>query len=563
MEPEYFSSGTHAASSLRRMRALCERRQLTDVTLVAGGEEVPAHRVVLSAASDYFLAMFAGGMAEAATERVRLEGVDPDTMRALVDFCYTGKVELGEDSVERFLTAADVLQMPEVVVACCRFLSDRLSPANCVGVALFSEARGCEDLHREAHAYLLDNFTEVVAEREFLDLEERELEKLLRSPSINVASEEVAWAALLSWARHRSGTRGGRRFGRLLPAIKLPLLDTEVLREVLREPLVDGECCRLVAEALLCRLSPGDPSPGDPYPTRPRDSTVGGLFVLGGTDGTESSPKMEKYELRGDRWLPHDRMSSRRLQFGAAVVGRRLYAAGGRDGLKTLNLLECYDFDQGAWSARRSMFTHRHGLGMGVLGGQLYAVGGHDGWTFLNSVERWDPETNQWSYVAPMNTQRGTVAVALLDDRLYAVGGRDGSSCLPSVECFDPHRNRWELCAPMGARRGGAGAVALGRALYALGGHDAPLLNPGTSRFDAVERLDPREGRWGPVAPLSVGRDAVGVGVLGDRILAVGGYDGQRYLSIAEAYDPRMDRWTEIEPLSQGRAGMCTAVVKL
>ncbi|XP_054722867.1 kelch-like protein 5 [Uloborus diversus] len=383
MEPEYFSSGTHAASSLRRMRALCERRQLTDVTLVAGGEEVPAHRVVLSAASDYFLAMFAGGMAEAATERVRLEGVDPDILRALVDFCYTGKVELGEDSVERFLTAADVLQMPEVVVACCRFLSDRLSPANCVGVALFSEARGCADLHREAHAYLLlalfseargcadlhreahayllDNFTEVVAEREFLDLEERELEKLLRSPSINVASEEVAWAALLSWARHRPEKRRAA-FGRLLPAIKLPLLDTEVLREVLKEPMVDGECCRLVAEALLCRLSPGDPSQGDPYPTRPRDSTVGGLFVLGGTDGTESSPKMEKYELRGDRWLPHDRMSSRRLQFGAAVVGRRLYAAGGRDGLKTLNLLECYDFDQGAWSARRSMFTHRHGL---------------------------------------------------------------------------------------------------------------------------------------------------------------------------------------------------------
>lgn len=49
------------------------------------------------------------------------------------------------------------------------------------------------------------------------------------------------------------------------------------------------------------------------------------------------------------------------------------------------------------------------------------------------------------------------------------------------------------------------------------------------------------------VAPMSVPRDAVGVCVLGDRLMAVGGYDGQQYLTLVEAYDPHLNEW---EPVS-------------
>lgn len=49
------------------------------------------------------------------------------------------------------------------------------------------------------------------------------------------------------------------------------------------------------------------------------------------------------------------------------------------------------------------------------------------------------------------------------------------------------------------------------------------------------------------VAPMSVARDAVGVCVLGDKLMAVGGYDGQQYLTLVEAYDPHLNKW---EPVS-------------
>lgn len=48
------------------------------------------------------------------------------------------------------------------------------------------------------------------------------------------------------------------------------------------------------------------------------------------------------------------------------------------------------------------------------------------------------------------------------------------------------------------------------------------------------------------MSSLSVPRDAVGVCLLGDRLYAVGGYDGQTYLNTVESYDAQNNEWTEV-----------------
>ncbi|KAJ7411356.1 hypothetical protein WISP_102984 [Willisornis vidua] len=58
-------------------------------------------------------------------------------------------------------------------------------------------------------------------------------------------------------------------------------------------------------------------------------------------------------------------------------------------------------------------------------------------------------------------------------------------------------------------------------------------------------RYDPKTDTWTMVAPLSMPRDAVGVCLLGDKLYAVGGYDGQTYLNTMEAYDPQTNEWTQ------------------
>lgn len=51
---------------------------------------------------------------------------------------------------------------------------------------------------------------------------------------------------------------------------------------------------------------------------------------------------------------------------------------------------------------------------------------------------------------------------------------------------------------------------------------------------------------WTTVSSLSISRDAVGVCLLGDRLYAVGGHDGQSYLNTVESYDAQNNEWTEV-----------------
>ena len=59
-------------------------------------------------------------------------------------------------------------------------------------------------------------------------------------------------------------------------------------------------------------------------------------------------------------------------------------------------------------------------------------------------------------------------------------------------------------------------------------------------------RYDSKTDTWTIVAPINSPRDAVGVCVLGDKLYAVGGYDGSMYRHDVEAYDPQTNEWTKV-----------------
>nr|XP_015206625.1 PREDICTED: kelch-like protein 4 isoform X2 [Lepisosteus oculatus] len=527
-------------------------------------EEEARERLVLSAVSDYFAAMFTNDVREAKQEEIKMEGVDPDALKSLVHYAYTGVLELKEETIESLLAAACLLQLSQVIEVCCNFLMKQLHPSNCLGIRSFADAQGCMDLLNVAHSYTMEHFLEVIQNQEFLLLPSAEIVKLLASDDINVPDEETIFQALMMWVRHDVQSRQ-QDLGLLLSYIRLPLLPPQLLADLENNKMFadDLECQKLLMEAMKYHLLPERRPMLQSPRTKPRKSTVGALYAVGGMDATKGATTIEKYDLRTNTWIQVGTMNGRRLQFGVSVIDNKLYVVGGRDGLKTSNMVECYNPITKVWTTMPPMSTHRHGLGLAVLEGPMYAVGGHDGWSYLNTVERWDPQARQWNYVASMSTPRSTVGVSALNGKLFAVGGRDGSSCLRSMECFDPHTNKWSMCAPMTKRRGGVGVATYNGFLYAVGGHDAPASNHCSRLSDCVERYDPKTDAWTTVAPLSVPRDAVGVCLLGDRLYAVGGYDGQTYLNTVESYDAQNNEWNEEVPLKIGRAGACIVVVKL
>jgi len=70
-----FCMSNYAKEALKMMYMMRSHGMLTDVVLEVKKELFPAHKVVLSAASPYFKAMFTGGLKESEMSRVQLQGV--------------------------------------------------------------------------------------------------------------------------------------------------------------------------------------------------------------------------------------------------------------------------------------------------------------------------------------------------------------------------------------------------------------------------------------------------------------------------------------------------------
>jgi kelch-like protein 1/4/5 len=102
--------------------------------------------LVLAASSSYFDAMFTGSLREANEAEITIQEVPGDTLQILVNYCYTGMLEIREDTVETLLATSCLLQLTSVINACSTFLVKQLHPSNCLGFALFAEQQSCDKL---------------------------------------------------------------------------------------------------------------------------------------------------------------------------------------------------------------------------------------------------------------------------------------------------------------------------------------------------------------------------------------------------------------------------------
>ena len=134
---------THSQMILARVNSLRQNRKLCDVILIAGDTEICGHRAILAACSSYFEAMFSTGMLESREEKVLIQEMDSGVLSRLIDFAYTGDIDLTADNVLELLSASSRLQMDAVQNLCCEFLRVQLDPHNCLEIRGFAEQYGC------------------------------------------------------------------------------------------------------------------------------------------------------------------------------------------------------------------------------------------------------------------------------------------------------------------------------------------------------------------------------------------------------------------------------------
>lgn len=546
-----YTDVAHFRALGQSMNCFRENDELCDVTLLVEGQKIRAHKIILAAASPYFKAMFTGGLSECNKTCISIHQMDGKSLQQIIQFFYTAKVDITQKNVQELLSTASLLQVQNVLDACCEFMRRQLTDENCLGIASFADQHACTQLLRDAETFARKHFVDVLQNEEFMSLTPRQLSRLIADDELNVLCEERVFEAVLAWIKH-DPTNRCEYASEVLKEVRFSLLSIEFLLE--RVGIEDViRCDKVCVGYLLNGLRTGFLNKDQNTRQRRPTSDHQVLYSVGGMSRREASKSGEKYDPKEGKWTPICSMSICRWGASMGSVGPYLYICGGSDDTSRLDTVERYDPYNDVWVHSEPMSSSRNGVGVCGGDGRVYAIGGFDGSMPLNTAEYYDTRGRyaKWIKISPMNQSRFGVGCCIMDSNVYAVGGSDGTN-LRTVERYDPDTNTWKLLAPMVTARKQVGVTALGGYIYAIGGCDH------TTRYSSVERYDPSKDEWIEVCSMSVPRSGCGVAVLDGFIYAIGGYDGTSYLSSVERYDPLSNKWYNSASISQPRD--CVAV---
>lgn len=110
---------------------------------------IKAHKIILSSASSYFKALFAGGFRENRfCDEVFVDHISHSVLKSIIDFIYTNRINIKETNVQSLLVASKMLQVEDIVNACCVFMYLNMDATNCIGIEDFSKTYGCVNLSK-------------------------------------------------------------------------------------------------------------------------------------------------------------------------------------------------------------------------------------------------------------------------------------------------------------------------------------------------------------------------------------------------------------------------------
>ena len=236
---------------LLKMEQLRQENTLCDITLVVENRNFHAHKVVLSSASPFFRALFGNDMKESRADSIELNEVDGFVMEDLLQFVYTGKVNLNIKNIYKMIAAADFLLLTGLVELCSNFLYNNLTASTCFSTAISATKYKNEVLQHAAANYARKNFVEASKSEEFLCLDSETVVELISDDDTVVNEEEEVYEAVIRWVEHDYEGRK-KHFEEMFQYVRVYSISRNYLRSMLQNRLITESswCMKVLFEEL-------------------------------------------------------------------------------------------------------------------------------------------------------------------------------------------------------------------------------------------------------------------------------------------------------------------------
>jgi N-acetylneuraminic acid mutarotase len=266
----------------------------------------------------------------------------------------------------------------------------------------------------------------------------------------------------------------------------------------------------------------------------------GDIYAIGGynKDQTDFSAVNEKYNPASNTWVQKTPMPTHRVSFGIAVFENKIYVFGGQilvnGHRQVITTTEVYDPANDTWATKTSMPHLGEDFAANVVvGDKIYAI------STYNDV--YDPPTDSWSTKAAIPEPVAHSANAVVDGKIYVISGthygNEPQFYVPInlTQIYDPATDSWSSGAPIPNAIASPAAVStIGsnapKAIYVFGGLTLTPDSNGGFIYHAQKLTQvyyPESDSWSFGAPMPTARYALSVGVVDDRVYAMGGSDAK------------------------------------
>ncbi|XP_049312331.1 kelch-like protein 17 isoform X14 [Bactrocera dorsalis] len=517
-----------------------DEQSLTDVTFKVSNPtaHVPAHRLILAAASPYFENLFKGNKGNKPI--IEINDIDSDIFERLITFCYTGQALITVTNVGAMLKAAIRLQLDDAITRCVEYLMAHIDEYTLHDAYMLERETRCEILKEKIFEYEIQNFMEISQSDEFLSFDVEKLLRILESDNLNITHEEDAFDAIKRWFNYDVPARE-KQLPLLIACLRLTQFDADfLLRHI--QPLPG---CELLAFKAISWISkPEARTKINMRFTEPRGVSAANCnektLLVVCSEETEINPKVLQYNKAEGKWQEY--ASIKYDHYGCRTILKDdniLFIGGNKNGAPS-NIVRSWNIRSKTWQNLPAMKQARWRHCVVELDGKIYAIGGREGKINLtedramSSVERYTT-SDGWEFVSSLNDRRYNASAVTLNGKIYIMGGRNSGVPLKSVECYNPDSNTWTSCADMTECHWLHGVAVHKGHIYVVGCF---------SGNGTVERYDPQQNTWSKICSLEVGRGIIACASLDNKLWAIFFSVSGNKISVS-VYNEENDRWEQ------------------
>uniref|UniRef100_A0A1I7TNM9 Protein roadkill n=2 Tax=Caenorhabditis tropicalis TaxID=1561998 RepID=A0A1I7TNM9_9PELO len=149
-------------------QTMFEKKQFSDFTLICKTDsDSPSqtfyiHKAILAARSRVFSAMFEHHMQESDTNMTTVDDIEPEVMKELLVYMYTGQTKSLDQLANHLIAAADKYQLDRLKVMCEQSLCNQITTENSCETLMLADMYSAAQLRAHAVNFINVNATEVM-----------------------------------------------------------------------------------------------------------------------------------------------------------------------------------------------------------------------------------------------------------------------------------------------------------------------------------------------------------------------------------------------------------------